>query len=165
MNEVTPLPTQPLDKAYASYSDLWLEIPKLGVKLPIVGVPSTSTGWDVTWLGRNAGWLDGSAFPTWDGNSVITAHVWDAFNQPGPFAKLKDLKYGDQVKIHAFGQVYTYEIRESRSIAPSDQSRVFKHEEKPWLTLLTCEDYKELSKTYSHRRMVKAVLISVTKEK
>ncbi len=165
MDEVTRLPLQSADKAYASYPDLRLEIPKLGLNLPIVGVPSTNSDWDVTWLGRNAGWLNGSAFPTWNGNSVITAHVWDALNQPGPFAKLKDLKYGDQIKVYAFGKVYTYEIRETFSIAPNDQSKVFKHEERSWITLLTCEDYKELSKTYSHRRVVRAVLVSVTEEK
>jgi LPXTG-site transpeptidase (sortase) family protein len=165
MNEVTSLPVQSADKTYASYSDLWLEIPTLGLNLPIVGVPLKDGGWDVTWLDRNAGWLNGSAFPTWNGNSVITAHVWDALNRPGPFARLKELKYGDQIKIHAFGQIHTYEIRESQSVSPTDQSAVFKHEENSWITLITCEDYKELSKTYSHRRIVRAVLVSVTKEK
>jgi sortase (surface protein transpeptidase) len=42
---------------------------------------------------------------------------------------------------------------------------VFKHEEKSWLTLITCEDYKELSKTYSTRRMVRAVLVKIIAEK
>jgi LPXTG-site transpeptidase (sortase) family protein len=163
-DKATTLPIQPAEKAYTS-TDLWLEIPKLGVKMSIVGVPSTKSGWDVTWLGKNAGWLNGSAFPTWNGNSVLTGHVWDALNRPGPFAQLKSLKYGDQIKIHAFGQVYTYEIRASQAISPTSLSTVFKHEEKSWITLVTCEDYKELSKTYSYRRMVRAVLISVDKEK
>jgi LPXTG-site transpeptidase (sortase) family protein len=163
INQVTSLPSQPAKLAYAS-TDLWLEIPKLGVKMSIVGVPSTPEGWDVTWLDKNAGWLDGSAFPTWNGNSVITAHVWDALNRPGPFANLKNLKYGDQIKIHAFGQVYIFEIRESTTISPTNVSAMLKHEEKSWITLVTCEDYKEQSKTYSSRRMVRAVLIKVTTE-
>jgi len=164
-NGVTPLPIQSADKAYASYPDLRLEIPKLGLNLSIVGVPSTDSGWDVTWLDKSAGWLNGSAFPTWNGNSVITAHVWDALNQPGPFANLKSLRYGDLVKVHAFGKVYTYEIRESKTISPQNTSTVFQHEEKSWITLVTCEDYKEKSQTYSYRRMVRAVLVSVTEEK
>ena len=61
--QVTVLPQQPADKTYASFSDLWLEIPKLTVSTPIVGVPLSVDGWDVSWLGKDAGWLNGTAFP------------------------------------------------------------------------------------------------------
>lgn len=162
--EVTSLASQPANKAYTA-TNMWIEIPSLKVRMSIVGVPQTRDGWDVTWLGRDAGWLNGSAFPTWNGNSVLTGHVWDAVNKPGPFALLKDLKYGDQVRIHAFGQVFIYEIRENKLISPTNLSTMLKHEDKSWLTLITCEDYKEKSQTYSSRRMVRAVLISVTAEK
>ena len=163
-NQITPRPIQPTDKAYTA-TDLWLEIPKLNTRMSIVGVPQTKDGWDVTWLDKNAGWLNGSAFPTWSGNSVITAHVWDALNKPGPFTQLKKLKYGDQVKVHAFGQVFTYEVRESITISPDNLSAMLKHEEQAWITLVTCEDYKETSNTYAYRRMVRAVLVSMTAEK
>ena len=133
--------------------------------MSIVGVPQTKSGWDISWLGNNAGWLNGSAFPTWKGNSVITAHVWDALNRPGPFVGLINLKYGDQVKVHAFGNIYTYEVAGSSLILPSDTSAAFKHEEKSWITLITCEDYKEATQSYTNRRMVRAVLVSVVKEK
>lgn len=163
--QVTPLPAQPSDKRYASSPDLWLEIPSLSVSTPIVGVPLSADGWDVTWLGNDAGWLNGTAFPTWDGNSVITGHVWDAYDQPGVFANLKALKYGDLIKVHAFGQIYIYEVRQTKRIAPGNVSAALAHEEKAWLTLLTCEDYKFLFQTYQSRRMVRAVLVSVVSEK
>ena len=165
MDAMTDLPSQPAYKAYNGYGDLWLEIPKLGLKMSIVGVPQTEDGWDVTWLGTDAGYLQGTAFPTWKGNTVISAHVWDAFNNPGPFAKIKNLLYGDQVKIHAFGQIYVYEVRESRLVSPSNVRSTLKHENLDWVTLLTCEGYNLLSKNYSYRRAVRAVLISVTAEK
>ena len=60
---------------------------------------------------------------------------------PGLFAILKDLRYGDRIKIHAFGQVYIYEIRESKAVSPTSISSVFKHAEKSWITLVMCEDY------------------------
>jgi len=63
-NKVPPLPLQSVEKAYAA-TQVWVEIPVLGVKMSIVGVPSTNEGWDVTWLGNSAGWLEGSAIPTW----------------------------------------------------------------------------------------------------
>jgi LPXTG-site transpeptidase (sortase) family protein len=161
--EITSLPIQPAEKAYSA-TELWLEIPRLGVKMSIVGVPQTAEGWDVSWLGKEAGWLNGSAYPTWGGNSVLTGHVWGALNQPGPFAQLKALRYGDQIKIHSSGQVYTYEVTENSLILPSSITTAFQHHETSVITLITCEDYKETSKTYLNRRMVRAVLVSVTAE-
>lgn len=158
---VTVLPEQPASKAYAS-TDLVLEIPSLNQKMTIVGVPQTDTSWDVTWLGNNVGWLNGSAFPTWLGNTVLTGHVWDAYNQPGPFANLKELKYGDQILIHAYGQTYTYEVRESKTYwAKTAVSKVFQHEELDWVTLITCETYNPLNGDYFFRRAVRAVLVGV----
>jgi LPXTG-site transpeptidase (sortase) family protein len=165
VGHVTPLPVQPLDKTYKLFSDLWLEIPALNVSVNIVGVPLTADGWDVTWLGKDAGWLNGTAFPGWSGNSVLTAHVWDAYNQAGTFYQLKSLHYGDYIKIHAFGQVYIYEVRQSKRISPDNFNAALKHEDKAWLTLLTCEDYRLLFKTYNYRRMIRAVLVGVVDEK
>jgi len=161
MGRVTLLPPQPAEKAYAAYSDLTLEIPSLGIKVPIVGVPKSSDGWDVSWLGNSAGWLEGSAFPTWPGNTVLTAHVWNADNTPGIFAGIKNLKYGDRFTLHAFGQTYVYEVRENTWVRGSSVSKVFKHEEYDWVTLLTCEGYNPLTGGYRFRRMVRAVLVEI----
>ena len=163
-NRANSLPIQPAEKAYTTYGELTLEIPALGMKTAIVGVPQTTDGWDVTWLGNSAGWLNGTAFPTWNGNSVITGHIWDANNNPGIFVNLKKLKYGDRVKIHAWGEVYTYEVRENRVISPSSLNAVLKHEDMAWVTLLTCEDFNRLFAKYTSRRLVRAVLLSVTAE-
>ena len=89
--DFSPCPEQPADRRYAEI-DLDLEIPRLGVQMDIVGVPIVDDAWDTTWLNRDAGWMKGSANPTWEGNTVITGLVWDAFNQPGPFAVLKMLR-------------------------------------------------------------------------
>jgi len=162
-NRRTVLPPQTV--FYAGLGDLWLEIPSQNIKANIVGVPQTNSGWDVTWLGNDIGWLNGTAFPTWAGNSVLTGHVWNANNTPGVFVNLKSLKYGDQVRVHAFGQVSTYEVRENRTVWPSQVDIVLQHKDLPTLTLLTCEDYRILWGTYSVRRMVRAVLVSVAAEK
>src|SRR5690606_37581684 len=84
----TVLAEQPASLAYAA-SGLSLSIPKLGVALDIVGVPQNLNGWDVSWLSQGqAGYLYGTSYPTWQGNSVLTAHVWNADNSPGPFYAL-----------------------------------------------------------------------------
>jgi LPXTG-site transpeptidase (sortase) family protein len=156
--KVTALPKQT-----AAYSGLniRLEIPAIGVNAPVVGVADAA---DVTWLGHDAGWLNGTAFPTWAGNSVITGHVWDADNQPGLFADLKTLKYGDKVLVHAFKSVYTYEVRDSQRISPTDTRSAFRHEGQPWISLLTCEDFDADTSTYTGRRLVRAVLVDVKTE-
>jgi len=160
MGRITALPAQPAEKAYTS-TDMLLEIPVLNQKMTIVGIPQAADGWDVSWLDSNAGYLAGSAFPTWEGNTVITGHVWDAYNNPGPFVNLKTLKYGDQIKIHAWGQVYSYEVQESKLVTVGNVDTVFQHEDLDWITLLSCEYYNPINGTYFFRRMIRAVLVSV----
>lgn len=161
---VTPLTVPPVE--YADEGSLRLEIPRLGVDTSIVGVPVSADkgAWDVTWLGSDAGWLNGTAFPTFAGNSVITGHVWGADNQPGIFVKLKDMAYGDKVTVHAYGWAYTYEVRETATVAPDAVRGVIRHEDNPWVTLVTCEEYDTGSAEYGSRRVVRAVLVNVVEE-
>jgi LPXTG-site transpeptidase (sortase) family protein len=160
---VTLLPTQPVDDGYVSYGDLWLEIPAIGVKTTIVGVPRSGGGWDVTWLWGQAGYLDGTAFPTWSGNSVITAHVTLPTGSDGPFANLKSLHYGDRVIIHAWGLRHIYEVRGTDVVSPSDRT-VFRHEERSWVTLVTCNGYEERTNSYRWRVVARAVLVRIENE-
>ena len=145
---------------YTQTGGLIVEIPSLGIKMPIVGVPLKNGEWNVSWLGNQAGWLEGSAFPSWNGNSVLTGHVYGYNGLPGPFFNLSNLKYGDKIIIHAYGAEFIYEVRGSEVVKPNDAS-VMKHEEKAWLTLLTCKEYDAKTNTYKKRLMIRAVLVSV----
>lgn len=158
--QATMLAAQPLEKAYAVLSELWLEIPRLEVQARILGVPLNG-GWDVSWLGENVGWLEGTAFPTLKGNSALTGHVWGAVNQPGPFAALNTLWFGDKVIIHAWGQEYIYEVRSIRQVEPEETGAMLEPEELPWLTLVTCRGWDETSGAYRWRVLVRAVLVEV----
>ncbi len=162
-NRVTALPQMPADYAYLSYGELRLEIPELDVDTSIVGVPRDGDGWDVTWLWNKAGYLSGTAFPTWSGNSVITGHVVLANGLEGPFADLKELEYGDVVIVHGWGEQYVYEIREVEFVSPYDPS-VLRHEEYPWLTLVTCAGFDEMSDSYHWRVVARAVMMSIDSE-
>jgi len=156
---VTTLPKQPAEKAYVA-TDVWLEIPSQGIKMPIVGVPLVDGDWDVSWLSKEAGWLNGTAFPGWQGNSALTGHVTLPNGKPGPFAALSKLNWGDRIIVHAYGEAYIYEIRENRTIKPYSTS-VLQHEENAWLTLITCKTYIESTNTYADRTAVRAVLVKV----
>jgi len=158
-DRVTSLPAQ---TAAYTHSDLWLEIPALGVEMDIVGIPQSADGtWDVTWLGEYAGWLAGTAYPTWDGNSVITGHVWNADNTAGPFNRVNTLRYGQQIIIHAGGAEYVYEVRGVDLVAPNSTASMLRHQEQPWVTLVTCQGYNETTGSYRYRVLVRAVLIEV----
>ena len=147
--------------AYTDLGTQWLEIPDLGMETSITGVPKENNYWDVSWLGNKAGWLEGSAQLGNLGNTVLTAHVWDALNKPGPFYGLEKLNYGDQVILHAWGDEYIYEVREVLSVKPENVNAMMKHQEKAWLTLVTCQGYDEESGEYQHRILVRAVLMEV----
>ncbi len=162
-NKITSLPVQPANSAYAALGNLWLEIPALNVKSNIVGVPqSKNKTWDVSWLGNDTGWLNGTAFPSWNGNSVLTAHVTNASGLDGPFAALKNLKYGDQVIVHMGGAKYIYEIRASKLARPYSTSFAFQSmQDHSYLTLITCQGYNPLNESYLFRRVIRAVLVEV----
>lgn len=150
-------------ESYLSTGDVLLEIPALGIKIPIVGVPLKNGTWNVSWLGNQAGWLQGTAFPSWNGNSVLTSHVYLSNGLAGPFVNLYKLKFGDKLIVHAYGQKYTFEVQTNAILEPTDLS-AFKHEEKPWLTLATCKEYDEKSKAYRKRVVVRAILVSAIAE-
>lgn len=164
-NKVTTLPAQPATLEYANLGDLWLEIPSLNVKSTIVGVPQVNGDWDVSWLGNDTGWLNGTAFPTWKGNSVLTAHVVNTSGLEGPFAALKSLRYGDQVIVHMGGVKYVYEVRETKLSRPYSTNYAFESkQDTSYLTLITCQGYNPLNETYLFRRVVRAVLVSTVSE-
>ncbi|HEX5810243.1 MAG TPA: sortase, partial [Anaerolineales bacterium] len=158
-DKTTLLPQQPAELAYAA-TDVVLDVPSLGVKIPIVGIPKKNGTWNVSWLGDQAGWLQGSAFPSWNGNSLLTSHVYLSNGLPGPFVNLNKLKYGDQIIVHAYGQKYIFAVQSNTIVEPTDGS-VMKHEEKPWLTLITCKEYDQKTNSYKKRVVVRAILVSV----
>ena len=162
---ITALDRQTADEAYLSVGDVWLEIPSQGLKASIVGVPQSDQGWDVSWLADNIGWLNGTAFPTWTGNSVLTGHTYNANGLPGPFSNIKDLKYGDRVIVHLSGEKYIFEVQSNRLSRPTTTAFALEHlEERSYLTLITCQGYNPLNDSYLFRRIVRAVLVDVEQE-
>jgi LPXTG-site transpeptidase (sortase) family protein len=162
-DRVTDLPPAPAGRPFADLGGLVLDIPALQQSLPIVGVPSGVEGWDLTWLADQAGYLEGTAFPTHRGNSALTAHVTLPDGRPGPFAALGDLHWGDRVVVHAFEQLFVYQVRTVARVSATDL-RPLGHKDQAWLTLITCRTYDEAGGRYLHRMIVQAVLVEVVEE-
>jgi LPXTG-site transpeptidase (sortase) family protein len=159
-NRITALPIQ--NQAYTVMDDLKLEIPTIAVEGNIMGVPQSNSGWDLTWLGKDVGWLQGSAYPTWNGNSVLTGHVSNADGTPGIFVNLGKMHWGDKITVKLQRQSYIYEVRQVlENVSPSDIDALMAHKENPWLTLVTCQGYDIKSDNYRWRILVRAVLVKV----
>jgi LPXTG-site transpeptidase (sortase) family protein len=156
----TTLPPIPGQLPYSDIGGIQLEIPSLGLRSPIIGVATDESGWDLTWLWDNIGFLQGTAYPTHTGNTVLTGHVVLPSGLPGPFARLGELFWGDTVMLHSAGMTYVYEVRERWTILPNDLS-VMKHETLDWVTLITCRSFDPSSGTYLRRTVVRAVLVEV----
>jgi LPXTG-site transpeptidase (sortase) family protein len=145
---------------YPVSGDLNITIPSQKLSIPIVGAVLENGGWNIDWLWYEAAWLQGTAYPTYSGNSVITAHVVTADGKPGPFARLKQLQIGDRVYIVSNGYRYIYVVRATKSVGPTDIS-ILEHKDVPWLTLVTCDQYDKKTRQYLKRIVVSAELIQI----
>ena len=159
-DEITKLPDQLYGVDYTVVAGISLEIPSLDVSLPISSVPRIGEGWDVRWLEGQAGYLEGTAFPTWAGNTGIAAHATLSNGGDGPFAELEKLSWGERFSIHAWGQEYIYEVRSNGRVSPTS-SGVLAEEEYDWVTLITCDGFDESQGEYQWRTVVRAVLVEI----
>jgi LPXTG-site transpeptidase (sortase) family protein len=155
---VTQLPDKGIE--YSSSQNMRLVVPVLQLNIPLEGIPQSAGGWDLTWLGNQAGYLEGTAFPTLPGNTAITAHAYLADGNPGPFHDLEQIRWGDTIGLEAWGNRYIYEVRRVETVDPLDLS-ILGSEELDWITLITCKGYDETLEDYRWRVVVKAVLIRV----
>jgi LPXTG-site transpeptidase (sortase) family protein len=157
---VSEISSQPADYQYGNTGDIQLIISTLDISLPVLSIPQNDQGWDLTWLWQGAGWLEGTAYPTWTGNTVITGHAYLSSGLPGPFVNLEKLSWGDEIVLIANGYRYSYQVRNKSLVSGSDSS-ILGHEDQDWLTLFTCKDYSEELGDYRWRQVVQAVLIDV----
>ncbi len=158
--KITPLPIQTADQKYDDLDGLWIEIPDLDISIPIVSVPQSNQGWDLTWLWNQAGWLEGTAYPSWYGNTVLTGHAYLSNGLPGPFVNLEKLSWGDEIFLYANGLKYTYQVR-IRNLVSAYDLKILDHKDQDWLTLFTCKEFNEVTDQYNWRQVVQAVLVDV----
>lgn len=145
--------------AYESTA-LRIQIPVIKVNTSIVGVESREGNVDLSWLQDEVGWLNGTAYPTWKGNSVLLAHVVGADGKPGVFFNLKALGVGEYIFVNTLGYRYTYQVVANR-YDPRNDGTFIKHEEKSYLTLITCDTYDEKTGAYLRYVLVRAELVDV----
>lgn len=119
----------------ASYSQFLVSLPKLNLDGAIVWVDSND-------LSKGLAHLPGSALPGERGNVFISGHsaLSPLFNiKTAAFAKLQDLKKGDQIIIKTNNTKYTYEITELKIVKPADLSVITPPDTmNRYISLMTC---------------------------
>lgn len=124
-----------------------LEVPRLGVeRLVLAGASGRS-------LAFGPGWLDGSAPPGDDGNTVIAGH------RDTHFEFLRRLRVGDDVWLQAAdGARHRYRVAEARVV---DARRVRLPAKGPSrLTLVTCYPFDAVAPGGSERYLVTAEAVT-----
>jgi sortase A len=135
-------------------------VPKIRISVQVIEAPFTEMTWDLAGLGQQVAWL---RRPSADGpgkNLVLAGHVTVFNGSNGPFRYLSRLKPADEVLVYTSDQILTYQIRESIKVYPEDVD-VIEDTSEPQLTLVTCIDWDENTKTYLRRLVVFGDLVNV----
>lgn len=129
-----------------------VRIPKIDVDLPVYHGTSDEV------LLRGAGHLEGSHLPVGGvgTRSVITAHRGLA--NATMFTNLNKVEVGDKIVVETFGEVLTYQVRETQVIAPEATDTLRADPDRDLITLITCTPLG----INSHRIIVTAERITPT---
>ncbi|HUG17081.1 MAG TPA: class F sortase [Thermomicrobiales bacterium] len=141
--------------------------PRADVPLPPVGLVAPAIGVDVPVrittsdsLPRQpyAGWYFRSAFPATAGNVVLLGHV---DGEAAIFARLGDLKPGDEVRVLTTTQTHIYVV-EWVAFVDGSAVEVLGPIDQPVLTLITCAGtWDPDTRTYESRLVVRAEYAAV----
>lgn len=125
-----------------------LFIPAIGIDAPIVDITSASEEklkkWDFdNELYEGVVKYPSTPEPGHKGNTLIFWHTsyyrWKKNPYGEVFAKIYDLKKGDQIKIARKWQLYIYEIIESKIVKPSEvDTEYLKYKDWEYITLMGC---------------------------
>jgi len=110
----------------------YIEIPKIGVNLPI------HHGTDSDTLERGTGHLLGSSLPVGGTNShaIITGHSGLASQKM--FTDLELMEVGDVFYLHVLDEVLAYQVYSKEAVLPHDTSRLGITQGEDICTLITC---------------------------
>lgn len=113
------------------------------ISVPKIGLESVNTIVYSSHFEENLAHLPGSALPGEKGNVFITGHSMLPNLAPKGskafFAKLPDVKKGDEIIVDALGQRYVYKVTELKIIDPKDISVILPPDPNGrYISLMTC---------------------------
>lgn len=111
-----------------------LEIPKIGLKTPVVeGASQENIEHAVGHLPSSGSIKDLGEL---NSNFAIAGHRTATFGKF--FNRLDEMEVGDELILSARGSVYTYIVSETRIIAPTEVEVTYPVKDKSLMTLITC---------------------------
>jgi LPXTG-site transpeptidase (sortase) family protein len=133
-------------------------IPIINLDTVVKYVPYDGFTWLITGLQQEVAWMGNTSWPGLGSNTGLAGHVTVAGMGDGPFRHLDELSVGELVLIYTEQNIYTYQVRESKVTDDGDMS-VTLPSETPQISLITCVDWDQDSRTYLHRLVVVADLL------
>lgn len=137
-----------------------IAIPALEVDTVVKYVPYNGLTWMISGLKQEVAWMGDTSWPGLGGNTALAGHVTLRDGSDGPFRNLTDLQIGDNVILYTDENVYTYKVREQRTVDDNDLS-VIAPSEAAQLTLITCTEWDRDVYMYLKRIIVFSDLIDV----
>jgi LPXTG-site transpeptidase (sortase) family protein len=135
-----------------------IAIPAILLDTEVKYVPYDGVTWLITGLREEVAWMGNTSWPGLGSNTSLAGHVTVAGLGDGPFRHLDELTTGEIVILYTERNIYTYAVRERRVTDDGDMS-VTKASDNPQITLITCLNWDQESRTYLNRLVVFADLI------
>jgi len=140
-----------------------IRIPSIEVDASVVDVGLGKTGNMAVPLSySDAGWYRYGPKPGEAGSAVLDGHIDNGFGLPAVFARLKELKEGDDIYIETKeGETlhFVVETAETYDVAHVPLEKLFNRDDTARLNLVTCEgEWLAEEKMYDERHVVYAVL-------
>lgn len=133
-SDATGTPTDYAEQLRANEQGLMarIQIPRIDADLPIYHGTSDDT------LAIGVGHLEGTALPVGGlgTHSVLTAHRGLATAEL--FSRLNEVEVGDTFTVSVFGEVLTYQVRETAVVEPEDTETLHPQTGEDLVTLVTC---------------------------
>jgi LPXTG-site transpeptidase (sortase) family protein len=134
-------------------------IPALLLDTEVKYVPYDGVSWLITGLRQEVAWMGNTSWPGLGGNTGLAGHITVAGMGDGPFRHLDELPKGELVLLYTEKNIYTYQVRESKVTDDGDMS-VTAPTDNPQISLITCINWDQESRTYLNRLVVIADLIN-----
>lgn len=155
--EVTVTP-QPGNQGPDTSPVVRIAIPALLLDTEVKYVPYDGITWLITGLRQEVAWMGNTSWPGLGSNTALAGHITVAGMGDGPFRHLDELPAGETVILYTEKNIYTYNVRESKVTDDGDMS-VTLATDNPQITLITCVDWDQETRTYLNRLVVFADLV------
>jgi sortase (surface protein transpeptidase) len=149
--------------AATSSDPVKIRIPRLSIDAPVEFVGLTLRGtMGAPSVYAHAGWYGYGTIPGQIGSAVIDGHVDDGFGLPGVFARLRDMRVGDDVFIETRkGDTLRFRVSGIEAFAhDAPTGLIFRRDDAARLNLITCDGrWDRADNTYAQRLVVFTELV------